>query len=129
LAHLDRKALEAEIQSAFHGVVLGNGISLGQAQVIDRTGDGFSDEQLAALIPDREVKDDWSQIPFEELDSDCIPRCQVWRIDSPYTTPHKVAVWHLGPYRGSSGCRDAISANDEKHHDEVMAVVNRAKVR
>ena len=72
LAHLDRKALEAEIQSAFHGVVLGNGISLGQAQVIDRTGDGFSDEQLAVLIPDREVKDDWSQIPFEELDSDCI---------------------------------------------------------
>ncbi|MDB6045949.1 MAG: hypothetical protein JWM63_4500 [Gammaproteobacteria bacterium] len=69
---MDRAQLEAEIRAAFRGVVLGNGISLGQAQVIDRTGDGFSDDELAALLPEHEVKNDWSQISYEELDSDCL---------------------------------------------------------
>ena len=65
------KRLEDQIRAAFAGVELGRGISLRQAQVIDRYGEGVSDREFEAL-PKGEVTDDWSRVPFEELERDCI---------------------------------------------------------
>jgi hypothetical protein len=67
---MDRVILEKEIRKAFRGVVLGKGMSLGQARVRDRSGEGFPDEDLAKLIPDNEVKDDWTKIDPDQLDND-----------------------------------------------------------
>jgi hypothetical protein len=68
---LDRCVVERQIREAFRGVVLGNGISLCQAQVADRFGEGFTEEQLSVLLHP-EITDDWTQVPFEDLDSDCL---------------------------------------------------------
>ena len=40
--HPDRAAVEAQIRGAFAGVKLGKGISLKQAQVMDRYGEGLT---------------------------------------------------------------------------------------
>ena len=59
------------IESAFAGVVLGQGISLRQAQVIDSYGKGVTDAEFAR-IPLQEITNDWSQVALEELDRDCV---------------------------------------------------------
>ena len=63
--------LEDEIRAAFAGVELGGGISLRQAQVIDRYGEGVSDREFEAL-PKGEMTNDWSKVPFDELERDCV---------------------------------------------------------
>ena len=68
---MNSKRLEDEIRAAFAGVELGGGISLRQAQVIDRYGEGVSDREFEAL-PKAEVTNDWSRVPFEELERDCV---------------------------------------------------------
>ena len=68
---LDRQALEDQIRAAFKGEVLGNGIGLREAQIIDRHGDDIPENELAAL-PKDEIKDDWSQVPLDEYSTECI---------------------------------------------------------
>jgi hypothetical protein len=63
--------LEDKIRAAFAGVELGGGISLRQAQVIDRYGEGVSDREYEAL-PKGEITNDWSKVPFDELERDCV---------------------------------------------------------
>jgi hypothetical protein len=65
------KPLEDEIRAAFADVELGRGISLRQAQFIDRYGEGVSDREFEAL-PKGEVTNDWSRVPFDELERDCV---------------------------------------------------------
>ena len=48
-AHPDRGAVEAQIRAAFAGVTLGKGMSLRQAQVADRYGEGVTDAEYEAL--------------------------------------------------------------------------------
>lgn len=71
MAPLDRSALESQIRTAFQGEVLGNGVGLRQAQVIDRDGDGISDAELAKL-PKDEIRDDWSRVPLDDYSTGCI---------------------------------------------------------
>jgi hypothetical protein len=68
---VSRASLEAAIRDAFHGVQLGGGISLRQAEVLDNRGSRLSDAEFAAL-PGQEVTDDWPAVPAEELDSEYI---------------------------------------------------------
>ena len=68
---VDRDVVEQQIREAFRGVTLGGGVSLCQAQVADRYGEGFTAEQLSVLVHP-EITDDWSRVPFSDLDSDCI---------------------------------------------------------
>jgi hypothetical protein len=70
--HLDRAAVENQIRNAFAEVVLGKGISLRQAQVIDRYGEGVTDAEFEAL-PQGEITDSWDKVPFAELERNCIP--------------------------------------------------------
>lgn len=56
-AHPDRATTEKLIRTAFAGVTLGNGISLRQAQVIDRYGEDVTDAEFDAL-PRQEVTSD-----------------------------------------------------------------------
>ena len=69
---MDRRAIEQKICEAFKGVTLGGGVSLCQARVADRYGDGFTGAELAALVHP-EITDDWASVPFGELEHDsCI---------------------------------------------------------
>ncbi|HEY4211337.1 MAG TPA: DUF6714 family protein [Steroidobacteraceae bacterium] len=70
-AALDRDAIEVQIRQAFAGVMLGSGISLRQAQVIDRFDDGVTDADFDAL-PRAEVTNSWVDVPFDELERDCV---------------------------------------------------------
>ncbi len=63
--------VQSTIHSAFSGVVLGNGISIRQSEVIDRYGSGCTDEEFRAL-PRNEIIDDWERVPDEELERACI---------------------------------------------------------
>lgn len=65
-------ALRDIVAKAFFGVVLGRGVSIRQSQVIDRYGEGVSDREFE-LIPLQEITDDWSRIPFAELEAICVP--------------------------------------------------------
>jgi hypothetical protein len=67
----DRADVEAQIRAAFAGVKLGKGVSLRQAQVIDRYGEGMTDKEFEA-VPGGEITDSWSEVPFSELERDCI---------------------------------------------------------
>ena len=67
----DRAAVEAQIRAAFAGVTLGKGISLRQAQAIDRCGNGMTDQEFETL-PGAEITNSWSDVPFCELERDCI---------------------------------------------------------
>lgn len=64
-----RDRLEGEIRAAFAGVVLSNGTSLKQAQVIDRFGEGVTEKEFNRL-PLSEVTDSWEKVPWAELESD-----------------------------------------------------------
>ncbi|HKB58654.1 MAG TPA: DUF6714 family protein [Gallionellaceae bacterium] len=66
-----RAYIEKSIRTSFSGVRLGDGISLRQAEVIDRYGEGCSDPEFEDLKRS-EIVDDWTQIPFEELERDNI---------------------------------------------------------
>ena len=63
--------VQSTIHSAFSGVVLGNGISIRQSEVIDRYGRVCTVEEFRAL-PRNEITDDWERIPDEELERACI---------------------------------------------------------
>jgi uncharacterized protein DUF6714 len=66
-----RHAFENEIRMAFRGVTLGQGISLRQAQLAN----GFQNAVLnahSASPTHEEITDDWSRVPLDELESDCI---------------------------------------------------------
>jgi len=66
-----RRTVESEIQMAFRGVTLGRGISLRQAQVAD----GFqaaASSAHSASPAHGEITDDWSRVPLDELERDCI---------------------------------------------------------
>ncbi|SRR6266480_1478597 len=66
-----RSAVESEIRMAFRGVTLGRGISLRQAQ----SADGFQDavrKAHSASPMHGEITDDWSRVPVDELERDCI---------------------------------------------------------
>ena len=69
--HPDRAAVEAQIRGAFAGVKLGKGISLKQAQVMDRYGEGLTYVEFEAA-PGGEITDSWADVPFSELERDCI---------------------------------------------------------
>jgi hypothetical protein len=62
-----RDLVEDRIRRAFDGVTLGDGVSLRQAEVIDRHGEGVTDEEFAKL-PLAEVTKQWDQVPFSELE-------------------------------------------------------------
>lgn len=66
-----RSSVEQTIRTAFRGVTLGRGISLRHAQFID----GFRDSTWkahSASAADVEITTDWSRVPFDELERDCI---------------------------------------------------------
>jgi len=67
----DRAAIEAQIRAAFAGVKLGKGISLRQAQAIDHPDEDITDSEFEA-VPGAEITDSWSDVPFGELERDCI---------------------------------------------------------
>ncbi len=66
-----RLAVETAIAAAFRGVVLGHGVSLRQAEVIDNRHRGISEAEFIAL-PHGEITDDWSRVPPHELERDCV---------------------------------------------------------
>jgi hypothetical protein len=67
----DRAAVEAQIRAAFAGVTVGKGMSLRQAQVADRCGEGVTDAEYEAL-PRGEVTNSWADVSFSELERDCV---------------------------------------------------------
>jgi hypothetical protein len=67
-----REAVTDAIQTAFKGVTLGHGISLRQAEMIDdRTKDCVTSPEFHVLLSG-EVTNDWSRVPFIELERDYI---------------------------------------------------------
>jgi hypothetical protein len=66
-----RRAVEGEIRQAFHGVTLGKGMSLRQAQYADRFQDAVRNAHSTS-IGKGEITNDWSQVSLDELERDCI---------------------------------------------------------
>jgi hypothetical protein len=66
-----RRAVESEIRTAFRGVTLGRGISLRQAQLADGFQDTVRNAHFASPAH-QEITDDWSRVPLDELERDCI---------------------------------------------------------
>lgn len=66
-----REDVEKRIRTAFVGVTLGNGISLRQAQVIGKFGEGVTDEEFERL-PLSEETEFWDRVTFEGLERDNI---------------------------------------------------------
>ena len=66
-----RLAVVAGIREAFRGVVLGGGVSLQQAELIDEWNDTLTEAEFAA-IPDLEETDDWTAVSAAELEMDYI---------------------------------------------------------
>jgi hypothetical protein len=66
-----RRTIESEIQMAFRGITLGEGVSLRQAQSADQPRNGVYNPRSASPLPG-EIVDDWSQVTLDELESDCI---------------------------------------------------------
>lgn len=64
---MDRNVVEQQIREAFKDVTLGGGVSLCQAQVDDRYGEGFTEAELSVLVHP-EIIDDWARVPFRDLD-------------------------------------------------------------
>jgi formate dehydrogenase subunit delta len=57
------------IHDAFDGVPLGDGVSLRQAEIIDRFGDGCTDQEFEE-IKQSEVVNDWRKVSLDELERD-----------------------------------------------------------
>ena len=68
---MDKSALENKIRVAFRRVVLGEGVSLRQAQIADCYGDDAQDESFEHLPPE-EPRDDWTGVQVRDDNSDCI---------------------------------------------------------
>jgi hypothetical protein len=66
-----RRAVESEIRMAFHGVTLGRGASLRQAQFADGLRDAAWNAHSASPAHG-EIIGDWSRVPLDELESDCM---------------------------------------------------------
>jgi len=66
-----RHAVEDEIRIAFRGVTLGQGISLRKAQFVGGSRDAARNAHSASPAFG-EITDDWSRVPLDELESDCI---------------------------------------------------------
>ncbi|MCO6392678.1 DUF1963 domain-containing protein [Aliihoeflea aestuarii] len=71
-----RRDVENGIRSAFAGVVLGDGTSIGHAEYIDcwrKNPDGspITDEQYRAMTAN-DIVDDWTQVTLQELERDNI---------------------------------------------------------
>ena len=65
-----RRAVESEIRIAFRGVILGRGMSLRQAQLAGRPKGEIWNPNCASSAPEEVA--DWSKVPLDELDRDCI---------------------------------------------------------
>ena len=63
------KEIRQVIQSAFAGVKLDGGISLDQAKVIDKYGEGVTEQEFKNL-PKNENTDDWKAVPDSALEPD-----------------------------------------------------------
>ena len=66
-----RRAVESEIRQAFHGVTLGKGMSLRQAQYAGRLRDAVWNADSTSLGKG-ETTNDWSQVSLDELERGCI---------------------------------------------------------
>jgi len=62
-----RSSVEQKIRSAFRGVTLGAGISLRRAQLVDAPSREHADS-----FTQGEIIGDWSQVPLDELERDCV---------------------------------------------------------
>ena len=99
---MTKAELEMSIKVAFANVKLDGGVSLRQTQVMSNYGEGVTNEEFAAL-PNYEITDDWTAIPFEELERYCnctahldekgfryyIPAFMLASLDEPY----EIAEW------------------------------------
>lgn len=105
LRDVERTAIEAEIRSAFAGVLLGGGVSLSVAELIDDGADPAIVESLIGTEPD----EDWANIPAGELErADCLsnldaeglryylPALMLWLLDA-------YSDWHLVHSLGAQG--------------------------
>lgn len=66
-----RLEVEASIREAFSETTLGEGVSIRQAEAIDQHPWDEPDQEFHSL-KDSEVVSDWSQVPFSELERDCV---------------------------------------------------------
>jgi len=66
-----RTQVESAVKTAFHGVTLGNGVSLKQAQAIDRYSEGVTAHEFRSLTHG-EVTNDWGRVSIDELERNCI---------------------------------------------------------
>ena len=75
-AEPDRRPLEDEIRAAFRGVKLGKGISLSQAEVIDRYGKDREGRQVSDRQFDdlkfADERNDWTKLELSDLERDNI---------------------------------------------------------
>jgi hypothetical protein len=62
-----RSSVEQKIRSAFRGVTLGAGTSLRRAQLVDAPSREYVESSTQ-----REIVGDWSQVPLDELERDCV---------------------------------------------------------
>ncbi|MEM6581369.1 MAG: DUF6714 family protein [Pseudomonadota bacterium] len=60
---MDRSSVEEEVRSAFHGVSLGSGMGLWEAQAID----DYQSEEVRKQQRERDQKESWELIPGAEL--------------------------------------------------------------
>ena len=67
----NRADVEEKIRAAFRGVQLGRGVSLAQAQAINRRDGALTDDAFRAL-PQSENTERWEALSLSELDRDCI---------------------------------------------------------
>lgn len=113
---MDRNVVEQQIREAFKEVTLGGGVSLCQAQVADRYGEGFTEAELSVLVHP-EITDDWARVPFSDLDSDCIAHLDAEGLRY-YLAPLMLSViehYEAGSMRviGTIGALDPRSAHGE----------------
>jgi hypothetical protein len=125
----DPTAVESLIRSAFAGVTLGKGISLRQAQAIDTYCEGITKAEFHGL-PKQEITDDWSRVPFEELERDCVPHLDAEGFR--YYLP-ALMLSLLSDYESSSqrviGTIMALQAKPlhADHHEHLFAILNDAQ--
>ena len=124
-----RSILELAIRSAFLGMRLDGGVSLKQAQVIDRYGEGFTDKEFDALQT-TEITEDWTQVTLEELERNCIAHLDAKGLRY-YIAPLMLAVIrHYEP--GSMRVIGTLSALYPKkgawqYHMERYSLLNHAQ--
>lgn len=67
-----KEEIRKNIEAAFNGITLDNGISLEQIKVIDNYGRGVTDEEFSALS-NKEITENWKEIPTSQLDeAECL---------------------------------------------------------